>query len=99
MPAPILEHALLDVLPDQTEEFEAAFAHAVPLIEGQVGFRHLRLMRCWEYPARYLLLVEWESIEAHTDGFRNSPEYVAWRELLHHFYDPMPQITHYSSVL
>ncbi len=93
-----LEHALLDVQPDRTAEFEAAFAAARPLIEMQPGFDSLQLLRCVEYSARYLLLVEWESVAAHTEGFRSSPQYTQWRALLHHFYDPMPEVTHFAQV-
>jgi heme-degrading monooxygenase HmoA len=98
MTAPVLEHVLLDVLPGQTEAFEAAFVVARPLIEAQRGFVQLELRRCIEYPARYLLLVTWDSLEAHTIGFRQSPEYDQWRALLHHFYDPMPEVTHYEAL-
>ena len=47
---------------------------------------------------RYLLLVWWDTLEHHTEGFRKSPEYGRWRELLHHFYDPFPEVEHYVAV-
>jgi len=62
------------------------------------GFRSLRLSRCVERPSRYLLLVEWRELEDHTEGFRGSPEYEAWRALLHHFYDPFPTVEHYEDI-
>jgi heme-degrading monooxygenase HmoA len=49
-------------------------------------------------PSRYLLLVSWERLEDHTEGFRKSPEYEEWRRLLHHFYDPFPTVEHFSLV-
>ena len=94
-----LEHALLDVLPGHEVEFEAAFDDARPLIARQSGFRSLRLERCIERPSRYLLLVEWDELEDHTEGFRPSPEYDRWRELLHRFYDPFPRVEHYEAVV
>jgi hypothetical protein len=39
------------------------------------------------------------SLEDHTIGFRQSPEYQEWRSLLHHFYDPFPTVEHYEVVL
>ena len=45
-------------------------------------------------PDRYLLLVWWDALESHTEGFRKSPEYARWRELLHPFYDPFPVVEH-----
>jgi heme-degrading monooxygenase HmoA len=94
----ILECALLPVRPGDEAEFEAAFGQARPLIAAQPGFISVRLERCIERPSAFLLLVEWESLEAHTEGFRKSPEYAQWRELLHHFYDSPALVEHYSSV-
>jgi heme-degrading monooxygenase HmoA len=92
----IIEHALLDVVPGQTEHFEEAFGSALPIISAMPGCRSVRLARCVESPARYLLLVEWERLEDHTEGFRGSDEYQEWRRLLHHFYDPFPTVEHYE---
>jgi heme-degrading monooxygenase HmoA len=63
------------------------------------GFRSLALDRCIEQPKRYLLLVEWERLEDHTEGFRGSPQYGTWKELLHHFYEPFPVVEHYEAVV
>jgi heme-degrading monooxygenase HmoA len=93
----ILEHALLDVVPGREAAFEEAFEEARPLIAATAGFRSLRLGRCVERPARYLLLVEWDRLEDHTEGFRGS--YDGWRRLLHPFYDPVPLVEHYATVL
>jgi len=62
------------------------------------GFGRLVLSRCSESPSTYLLLVEWERLKDHTDGFRGSARYQEWRRLLHHFYDPFPAVEHYVQV-
>jgi heme-degrading monooxygenase HmoA len=43
-------------------------------------------------------LVQWQTLEAHTEGFRGSAGYEEWRRLLHHFYDPFPSVQHFESV-
>ncbi|MOA13356.1 hypothetical protein D3C78_1334050 [compost metagenome] len=63
------------------------------------GYRWHQLQKCIEKPSRYLLLVEWETLEDHTIGFRNSVEYQRWKELLHKFYDPFPTVEHYELVV
>jgi heme-degrading monooxygenase HmoA len=93
----VLEHALLDVIAGQATAFEAAFEEAQSIIAAMPGYRWHRLERCIETPHRYLLLVEWDSLEAHVDGFRNSPEYQRWKALLHHFYDPFPTVLHFRT--
>jgi heme-degrading monooxygenase HmoA len=94
----ILEHALLPVRAGQEVAFEAAFAQARPLIEATPGFGGLRLSRSVESPSTYLLLVEWDSVEAHTEGFHGSDRYPRWRKLLHHFYEPFPTVEHFVTV-
>jgi heme-degrading monooxygenase HmoA len=95
----IIEHALLPVKPGREASFERAFAEARSIIAGMPGFRGLTLSRCLERPGTYLLLVEWDRLEDHTEGFRGSPAYQEWRELLHSFYDPFPVVEHYTTVL
>jgi heme-degrading monooxygenase HmoA len=94
----VLEIAVLDVVAGREAEFEQTFPQAAPFLQSMQGYRSHRLERCIETPSRYVLLVEWDRIEDHTEGFRNSPEYQQWRALLHHFYDPPPQVAHYATV-
>ena len=75
----ITEQAVLDVRPGREAEFEAAFATAKAIIAASPGFVSLRLLRCIETPSRYLLLVEWETLEDHTEGFRKSAGYEEWK--------------------
>lgn len=95
----ILEHARLNVIPGHESEFEMAFRQASGIIGSTTGFRTLRLERCIEEPNQYLLLVEWDRLEDHVEGLRNSPDYDKWRALLHHFYEPFPTVEHYQPVL
>ena len=92
----ILEHAVLDVKMGQGAAFEAALNEALPLIAATPGFLGLEVYPCAERRDRYLLLVRWATMEAHTAGFRGSERYQQWRALLHHFYDPMPLVEHYG---
>ncbi|GAA2454977.1 antibiotic biosynthesis monooxygenase family protein [Agromyces soli] len=95
----ILEHAILPVVPGREAAFEAAFAEAKAIIAAMPGFLELELSRSIETPNEYLLLVRWESVEAHDPGFRGSAQYGRWRELLHGFYEPFPVVEHFAGVL
>jgi len=95
----ITEHALLEVVPGQEPEFVEAMEQATAIIAASPGFISLRVERCVERPSRFLLLVEWDTVEAHTEGFRNSEAYQEWRALLHHFYDPAPVVEHFETVV
>jgi len=95
----ILEHALLPVRPGSEDDFVDAFAEARTIIAAMQGFRSLTLSRCVERPSTFLLLVEWDALEDHTEGFRGSERYQDWRRLLHHFYEPVPTVEHFDRVL
>ena len=92
----ILEMAVLNVIQGEAAAFEAAIQKAKPLIARTPGFRSIAVRRCVETRNQYLLLVEWERLEDHTIGFRQSEQYEEWRRLLHHFYDPFPLVKHYE---
>jgi heme-degrading monooxygenase HmoA len=94
----ILEIAVLDVVAGREAEFEESFADAQRIIRSMRGYLSHELKRCVEQPSRYVLLVNWQRIEDHTEGFRSSPEYQEWRKLLHHYYDPPPQVAHYRDL-
>ena len=94
----VLEVAILDVIPGRENDFEIAFAKASDIIASMPRYISHQLQRCIEKQSRYILLVQWETLEAHTVGFRGSPQYQEWKKLLHHFYDPFPVVEHYESV-
>ena len=95
----ILEAAVLNVRAGEESAFEQAFAAASPLIAATPGYLSHQLRRCLETKGRYLLLVHWENLEAHTIGFRQSPAFQQWKQQLHHFYDPFPVVEHYESLI
>lgn len=95
----ILEVAILTIKDILKAEFKSAFTAAESIICGMNGYVSHSLKQCIEKDNQYILLVEWQTLEDHTIGFRQSPEYQDWKQLLHHFYDPFPEVEHYKSVL
>lgn len=95
----ILEVAMLDVIAGQESRFEEAFRTASAIIASMPGHVSHELQRCLEHRSRYVLLVRWRALEDHTVGFRGSPQYQQWRQLLHHFYDPFPTVEHFEGVV
>ena len=94
----ILEVAVLDVRAGEETAFERDFVTASRFISGIPGYLSHELHRGLEKPSRYLLLVRWATLEAHTVGFRKSAAYLEWKRLLHHYYDPFPTVEHYTGV-
>ena len=94
----ILEVAILDVKLGEEPRFEETFGRAQAIISGMPGYLSHQLQKCIEKPSRYILLVNWQTLEDHTIGFRESEQYQEWRSLLHSFYEPFPEVEHYTSV-
>jgi heme-degrading monooxygenase HmoA len=94
----ILEQAVLNVIPEKAQEFELAFQQAQKIISSMRGYMSHELHKCIETDSRYLLLVKWQTLEDHTIGFRKSANYQQWKALLHHFYEPFPEVEHYQLV-
>lgn len=94
----VLELAILNVIQGREADFERAYGEAQGIIASMPGFISLELQKCVEQPNRYALLVKWSKLEDHTIGFRQSTAYQRWKALLHHFYDPFPQVEHYTKV-
>lgn len=94
----VLEAAILNVISGQENDFEEAFRKAQKIISSMEGYISHQLQKCIENSSRYILLVNWQTLEAHTVGFRESEQYQEWRSLLHHFYDPFPVVEHYAEV-
>jgi len=94
----ILEVAILDVKAGRENEFELAFSKAQSIISSMPGYISHQLQRCIEKENRYILLVNWQTLAAHTEGFRGSGQYQEWKSLLHHFYSPLPAVQHYRMV-
>ena len=95
----ITEIAILDVKKGQEKSFENTFKEAQKIISSMNGYISHSLQKCLENNSRYLLRVEWQTLEDHTIGFRESSQYKQWKELLHHYYEPFPTVEHYGKYL
>ncbi len=82
----ITEIATIDIQPGSEEDFEQAWLQADPLIACAPGIISHELLRGVETSSRYTLIVRWESVSAHMDGFRESDNYQQFRTLVSPFY-------------
>ena len=94
----ITEIALLNIKTNESDSFEKAFEKAKVIISSMKGYIEHELLKCMEEADKYLLVVRWETLEGHTEGFRKSEGYKEWKALLHHYYDPFPTVEHYKKI-
>lgn len=95
----ILELADIRILPGRQADFEAAVRHGIASVIGQArGYRRHQLQHGLDSPERYLLLIEWETLENHTVDFRTGPLYAQWRAIVGPFFAGPPTVEHFSLV-
>lgn len=95
----ILEVATLCIKNNLEAQFESDFLKADKYISSIKGYKSHSLNKCIEQRNKYILLVEWETIDDHNIGFRTSEAYIKWKNLLHHYYDPFPTVEHYETII
>jgi len=94
----VLEVAIIEITPGSEEEFAVAYAKAYPLLAASEGCRNIRMTRGVESPSRFVLLVEWDSIEAHQANFRDTDRFPQWRGLIGPYFASPPLVEHYLDV-
>jgi len=94
----IVEHAWLPVSEGREEEFIASITSALSLIESAPGCHGAEVRRQIENPSTFLLLVRWESVEAHL-AFRTTELFEQWRARTHPFYATPATVTHFDEPL
>jgi heme-degrading monooxygenase HmoA len=93
----VIEIADFRISPESREEFAQAIARAADQVLAKAsGYRGHRILACRESPGRFVLTVQWESLEAHTVGFRQSPAFAEWRALIGRYFAAPPHVEHFD---
>jgi heme-degrading monooxygenase HmoA len=95
----VLEIADFNVVADKQEKFADAVREGLKYVSDTPGFRTAKLTRSVETSTRFVLLIEWDSVEAHTVGFQRSENFTRWRGLIGEFFDGPPRVEHFDDVV
>jgi heme-degrading monooxygenase HmoA len=94
----VLEVALINVVPGQEDAFATAYAKARDGLATTPGCQSVRMTRGIESPSKFVLLVEWDSVDAHIENFRGTERFQTWRGLIGPYFDGAPLVEHYADV-
>ncbi len=94
----ILEVVTWDIKPNLEKEFESAFGKAQQILTSMNGYKSHQFQKSLENPSRYILLVNWETLEDHTEGFQKSGMYQEYRSMLNQYYEPGAKMEHFKMV-
>ncbi|QCB48079.1 antibiotic biosynthesis monooxygenase family protein [Hydrogenophaga sp. PAMC20947] len=95
----ILEHADIRIDPAQAAAFEEAIERGARTVVSKAkGFQGFKVHRSIETQGRYILTIDWDTLEDHTVGFRESPAFAEWRAIVGPFFAQAPVVEHLELV-
>jgi heme-degrading monooxygenase HmoA len=94
----VLEVADIDVRPGDEDQFVAAYRTVRAVLHETPGCRSVRMTRGVESPSRFVLLVEWDSVDAHEQNFRGSERFTQWRAAIGPHFAAPPRVEHVTDV-
>lgn len=93
----ILEVVEIVVQSQRELEFESALNKGRGILLSAAGCHGVTLLRGIESPSRYLLQIEWDSVDAHV-AFTRSPAIVEFRSLIAPHFAERPRMEHFGAV-
>ncbi|MDE1896404.1 MAG: antibiotic biosynthesis monooxygenase [Rhodospirillales bacterium] len=95
----VTEFALIEVKPGMEKAFIEGAAKSRPAFLVAEGCFGMGVQRSIEEPTKFLLIVQWESVEAHMVTFRQSPAFAEWRGNVSHCFAVPPVVWHGETVV
>ena len=80
----------------QAEAFEKAYHQAEPILQNSKHCLGYRLLQGVEEPENWILILEWDSIEGHEQGFRKEPAFSEFFNLVKPFFQQIQEMKHYE---
>jgi heme-degrading monooxygenase HmoA len=97
-PLMVLEVAEIKITPGQEDAFKEAYRTAREFVKVSPGLRSMRMTQGVETPTRFVLLIEWDSVEAHEAGFRETERFPKWRAAIGPYFAQPPLVEHFEDV-
>ncbi|WP_077034645.1 antibiotic biosynthesis monooxygenase [Pelomonas sp. KK5] len=95
----VLEIADIRIHPGQQADFEAAIQRGLATVISQArGYLRSQVQHCMETPERYVLMIEWATLEDHTEHFRGGPLFPQWRAIVGPFFAQPPLVEHFQAL-
>jgi quinol monooxygenase YgiN len=92
----VVEYIRYRIPHERQERFEAAYRDAASSLDASEHCLAYELSHGVEESERYILRIEWDSLDGHEQGFRRSPEFQSFFAAVRPFVDDIEEMRHYS---
>jgi heme-degrading monooxygenase HmoA len=92
----VVEYIRYRIPAERQERFEAAYRDAAGSLDASEHCLAYELSHGVEEPERYILRIEWDSLDGHEQGFRGSPEFRTFFAAVRPFVDDIEEMRHYD---
>ncbi|GAB3790929.1 antibiotic biosynthesis monooxygenase family protein [Dyella agri] len=93
----IAEYIRYKIPPAQAARFEQDYVEAARGLDASTHCLGYELACCLDEPGSYILRIEWDSVEGHMQGFRNSAEFRAFFAAIKPYVDMIEEMRHYRA--
>ena len=86
------------ITPDLHSNFEEAYKKAGKLLEESSYCLAYQVIHGEEESDHYIVIIDWTSTQDHMNGFRQSPQFMPFFNLVKPFYNNIEEMKHYKAV-
>jgi len=80
----------------QAAAFEGAYQQAEAILQGSKHCLGYELLKGIEEPENWILLLRWDSVEGHEQGFRKEPSFRQFFSLVKPYLNQTQEMKHYG---
>ena len=92
----VVEYIRYTVPAEQADAFEECYRRARATLAADQRCLAWEVSRCVEHPERYVVRIEWDSVEGHLQGFRKSAGFAEFFDAVKPFFEAIDEMTHYQ---
>lgn len=93
----VTEVAIFTALPGKESALGQGMIQGLETIRQHPECISANATHCIEKKGRYMLTVNWTSLDAHLEDFRNSPLFVQWRSHINGLTENNTEVFHYEA--
>ena len=93
-----IEYLRFSIVNEMQEEFIRAIKGARVILSAYPACLNNEISHCQENDSLFIWRIEWESTDAHMNGFRKSTEFMPFFKIMEPFVNSVIEMNHYSKL-